>query len=64
MVSSSIINAMCFTFEKLKYDVQKDRIAKSNENGDLHHDSVSTTIYGSRWASQDIPRFVDIYPTS
>ncbi|GAA5815830.1 hypothetical protein MFLAVUS_009346 [Mucor flavus] len=37
--------------------VSNDRIAKSNENGSLHHDAVSTTIYGSRWASQDIPRF-------
>ncbi|CAO3653715.1 unnamed protein product [Mucor hiemalis] len=34
-----------------------DRIGKSQENGELHHDSVGTTIYGTRWASQDIPRF-------
>lgn len=33
-----------------------DRIGKSQENGELHHESVGTTIYGTRWASQDIPR--------
>ncbi|KAI7890585.1 glutamate decarboxylase [Mucor mucedo] len=37
--------------------ISDDRLSKANENGELHHDSVGTTVYGTRWASEDIPRF-------
>jgi glutamate decarboxylase len=32
------------------------RIEESHSKGELHHDAVETTIYGTRWASEDIPR--------
>ncbi|KAL9553409.1 hypothetical protein MBANPS3_003294 [Mucor bainieri] len=37
--------------------ISNARIEASNSQGELHHESVGTTIYGTRWASQDIPRF-------
>ncbi|RCH84250.1 hypothetical protein CU097_000213, partial [Rhizopus azygosporus] len=37
--------------------VSDARIEEVNSKGELHHDSVGTTVYGTRWASEDIPRF-------
>ncbi|KAI8374989.1 glutamate decarboxylase [Choanephora cucurbitarum] len=37
--------------------ISNARIEEANSKGELHHESVGTTVYGSRWASQDIPRF-------
>ncbi|KAI8365339.1 glutamate decarboxylase [Radiomyces spectabilis] len=33
------------------------RLDKINENGETHHESVNTTVYGTHWASTDIPRY-------
>ncbi|KAL0080118.1 glutamate decarboxylase [Phycomyces blakesleeanus] len=33
------------------------RITESASNGEFHPDTVNTTIYGTRWASEDIPRY-------
>ncbi|KAI9267326.1 glutamate decarboxylase [Sporodiniella umbellata] len=33
------------------------RIDESHSQGELHHEAVGTTIYGTHWASEDIPRF-------
>ncbi|KAI7904902.1 glutamate decarboxylase [Cokeromyces recurvatus] len=33
------------------------RIEESRKNGEFHPDAVGTTIYGTHWASEDIPRF-------
>ncbi|KAG0744636.1 hypothetical protein G6F57_009144 [Rhizopus arrhizus] len=37
--------------------ISNARIEESHSKGELHHDAVETTIYGTRWASEDIPRF-------
>ncbi|KAI9483723.1 MAG: glutamate decarboxylase [Benjaminiella poitrasii] len=37
--------------------VSDARIKESKMNGEHHPDAVETTIYGTRWASEDIPRF-------
>ncbi|CAO3703603.1 unnamed protein product [Rhizopus stolonifer] len=37
--------------------ISNARIDSSKSQGELHHDAVGTTIYGSHWASEDIPRY-------
>ncbi|KAI9300614.1 glutamate decarboxylase [Cunninghamella echinulata] len=37
--------------------VSDARINDSKANGEHHHEAISTTVYGSRWVSEDIPRF-------
>ncbi|KAI8097851.1 glutamate decarboxylase [Gilbertella persicaria] len=37
--------------------ISNARLQETNNKGELHHESVGTTVYGTRWASQDIPRF-------
>ncbi|ORX52779.1 glutamate decarboxylase [Hesseltinella vesiculosa] len=37
--------------------VSQARIDETNVNGEHHHDNVSTTVYGTRWVAEDIPRY-------
>ncbi|ORZ01684.1 glutamate decarboxylase [Syncephalastrum racemosum] len=37
--------------------VSQARIEESTSKGELHHDAVSTSVYGTRWASEAIPRY-------
>ncbi|KAI8061665.1 glutamate decarboxylase [Gongronella butleri] len=37
--------------------ISKARLDETNVNGDYHHDTVNTTVYGSRWVAEDIPRY-------
>ncbi|CAO3625507.1 unnamed protein product [Cunninghamella blakesleeana] len=37
--------------------VSDARINDSKANGEYHHDAISTTVYGSKWVAEDIPRY-------
>ncbi|KAI8098516.1 glutamate decarboxylase [Halteromyces radiatus] len=37
--------------------VSEARIKETNSNGVHHADTVTTSVYGSRWAAEDIPRY-------
>ncbi|CAO3577568.1 unnamed protein product [Absidia cylindrospora] len=37
--------------------VSEARIKETNSNGAHHADTVNTSVYGTRWAANDIPRY-------
>lgn len=57
-LSNAVSDGNIFLFEAFIYSlfVCIARIEEVNSKGELHHDSVGTTVYGTRWASEDIPR--------